>query len=152
MDPKEARDEARRLAFKELVDRMGRGGRAKVAQLLDKQPDYISRMLLPPGNKNRKNIGEGVWCELLSKFPELGDPPVAAVVSGRPVGENRGTYGSKGWEDYLQAPAATRAAIDLLLLPKKTRDAIAREHDEILAGIRFLEANAEKVLAARKTA
>jgi len=58
-----------------------------------------------------------------------------------------------GWrEAYSRAAPSTRAAIDLLLLPKKEREAIAREHDEVLAGIRLLEANAEKALALRKTA
>lgn len=71
------------------------------------------------------------------------------------VAEPHPTYDarpSNGWAEYNRAPPATRAAIDLLLLPKKDRDAIAREHAEVFAGIRLLEAHAEKALSLRKTA
>lgn len=59
---------------------------------------------------------------------------------------------TSAWASYNRAPPATRAAIDLLLLPKRDRDEIVREHAEVFAGIRLLEDHAEKVLALRKTA
>jgi hypothetical protein len=40
--------EKRRAALQALIDSLGRGGISKVAERIDKQPSYVSRMLFPP--------------------------------------------------------------------------------------------------------
>lgn len=45
-----------------------RGAKAKLAKRLDKQPDYISRCLYPPGKEGRKGIGEDFAREIEKIF------------------------------------------------------------------------------------
>ncbi len=61
--------EERRLDLLRLVEQMGRGGRVRVANAIDKSPDYIARMLYPKGKNGHKGIGEDT-AELIDKaFP-----------------------------------------------------------------------------------
>lgn len=50
--------EERRIALQNLVNGFGRGGIAKVAEAIGKEPNYVSRMLYPEGKKGAKRIGE----------------------------------------------------------------------------------------------
>lgn len=50
--------EQRRNRLLALVTTLGYGGRATVAKAIGKSPDYISRMLYPPGKPGYKRIGE----------------------------------------------------------------------------------------------
>lgn len=62
--------ERRRQALIALAGRLGRGGIAKIAHAIDKQPDYVSRMKYPAGKSGRKRIGEDTLQALLEHFPE----------------------------------------------------------------------------------
>lgn len=61
--------EHRRIALKRMTDQMGRGGIARVAQALGKEPNYVSRMLYEPGKPGRKRIGEDSADKLTEMFP-----------------------------------------------------------------------------------
>lgn len=63
------RYEIRRLALKELVDGIGRGGRTEVAKRIDKDPSYVSRLLYPPGKAGRKRIGDELLDALNKAYP-----------------------------------------------------------------------------------
>lgn len=57
------------------------------------------------------------------------------------------------WAAYQAAPAATRAAVDLLLLPKKQRAAVLASSAPALAGgVDLVEQYAQAALSSRKTA
>lgn len=81
--------EQRRHALRELKERLGRGGIARIAAEIGKEPNYVSRMLYPPEKEGRKRIGEDSVELLDKKFPgwlsgEVVDPPlpVPAVREG----------------------------------------------------------------------
>lgn len=62
--------EARRLGLLRLVNKIGRGGRARVAEAIGKSPDYVARMLYPKDKPGHKGIGEES-ADLLDKtFPD----------------------------------------------------------------------------------
>lgn len=61
--------ERRRRALKALVDSLGRGGIKRVAEAIDKAPDYVSRMLYDPKKPGKKSIGEDSWDLLITAFP-----------------------------------------------------------------------------------
>lgn len=76
----------RRENLQALIDRefgpRAWGAKAKFAKRLEKQPDYISRCLYPPGKPGAKNVGEDLAREIERKFnlpmysfdsPNLGD-------------------------------------------------------------------------------
>ncbi len=58
--------EIRRTALKQLVDGIGRGGIARIAEKIEKDPSYVSRLLYHPDKKGAKNIGEDT-CEAIEK-------------------------------------------------------------------------------------
>ncbi|HCP79412.1 MAG: hypothetical protein CML16_14855 [Pusillimonas sp.] len=53
-----------------LRDKLGRGGIAKIASAIGKEPSYVSRMLYPVGKPGRKRIGEDTAEILDQNFPE----------------------------------------------------------------------------------
>lgn len=61
--------EARRTALDALVTSFGRGGIAKVAEAIGKEPNYVSRMLYPEGKKGAKRIGEDSVELITQAFP-----------------------------------------------------------------------------------
>lgn len=61
--------EQRRSALQALVDSLGRGGIASIAQQIGKDPSYVSRMLYPPGKSGAKRIGEDTALVLANAFP-----------------------------------------------------------------------------------
>lgn len=61
--------EYRRVRLLHLVTAMGYGGRASVAKKIGKSPDYISRMLYPPGKSGSKRIGEDTADLISAAFP-----------------------------------------------------------------------------------
>jgi len=67
--------ERRRLALKALVDSIGYGGIARVAEAIGKEPNYVSRMLYEPGKSGRKRIGESSIDALNAAFPGWLDSP-----------------------------------------------------------------------------
>lgn len=73
--------EKRRLALQRLADSFGRGGIAKIAQAIGKEPNYVSRMLYPSGKDGRKRIGEDSVEILDEKFPGWLDDVQAPAVS-----------------------------------------------------------------------
>ncbi|WP_186211280.1 hypothetical protein [Burkholderia gladioli] len=62
--------EQRRLALVRLATSLGRGGAAQIARAIGKEPNYISRLLYPPGKDGRKRIGEDTVELLEAKFPD----------------------------------------------------------------------------------
>jgi transcriptional regulator with XRE-family HTH domain len=58
----------------------------------------------------------------------------------------------QAWAAYLAASPATRAAIDLLLLPAVEREAACRDFPHLTTGISLLEGEATKAFRARKRA
>lgn len=62
--------EARRRALKALVNHFGHGGIARIADRIDKAPNYVSRMLYEPGKPGRKRIGEDTLDALVEAYPE----------------------------------------------------------------------------------
>lgn len=77
--------EQRRLALMELKERLGRGGIARIAAEIGKEPNYVSRMLYPPGKEGRKRIGEDSVDLLNKKFPDWMDAPTASARAVEPV-------------------------------------------------------------------
>jgi SOS-response transcriptional repressor LexA len=68
--------EKRRAALQALIDGLGRGGISKVAEKIDKQPSYVSRMLFPPTKDGFKRIGGDTVDVLNAAFPGwLGEEP-----------------------------------------------------------------------------
>jgi phage repressor protein C with HTH and peptisase S24 domain len=61
--------ERRRLALKNLVEDLGRGGIAAVASKIGKDTSYVSRMLYEPDKSGRKRIGEDTWEALCIAYP-----------------------------------------------------------------------------------
>lgn len=61
--------ETRRLALVALREKLGKGGIAKIAAAIGKDPNYVSRMLYPPGKDHRKRIGEDSAELLDAAFP-----------------------------------------------------------------------------------
>lgn len=61
--------EQRRQALRQLKERLGRGGIARIAAEIGKEPNYVSRMLYPPEKEGRKRIGEDSVEVLDRKFP-----------------------------------------------------------------------------------
>lgn len=61
--------EHRRNALQALVDSLGRGGIASIAQQIGKDPSYVSRMLYPAGKSGAKRIGEDTAHVLAKAFP-----------------------------------------------------------------------------------
>jgi hypothetical protein len=63
--------ELRRLALKNLIDSLGRGGQAQVASKTGIAADYISRALYPDGKDGKKNIGEDLLEVFIEHYPEF---------------------------------------------------------------------------------
>lgn len=84
--------EKRRTALKALADSLGRGGIATIAARIGKEPNYVSRMLYPPGRQGRKRIGEDSLEKLNEAFPGLFNGLVIASPpdSARDHGEEDG--------------------------------------------------------------
>lgn len=68
--------EQRRLDLKRLIEKMGRGSIAAVAKAIDVEPNYISRVLYPPGKDGKKNIGDELVIKLDQRYPHWRDPPL----------------------------------------------------------------------------
>lgn len=76
--------EVRRLALQALVDQLGRGGIAAIAQKIGKDASYVSRMLYPSDKKGSKRIGEETLETLTLAYPDFlkqENPRDAAVLS-----------------------------------------------------------------------
>lgn len=61
--------EQRRTTLQALVDELGRGGIASIAQQIGKDASYVSRMLYPPGKSGAKRIGEDTAEALARAYP-----------------------------------------------------------------------------------
>lgn len=68
--------EKRRKALQSLVDHLGRGGIAAIAQKIGKEPNYVSRMLYPEGKPGKKRIGEDSAQSLAIAYPDFFAAPV----------------------------------------------------------------------------
>lgn len=96
--------EQRRNALQNLVESLGRGGIASIAQQIGKDASYVSRMLYPADKNGAKRIGEDTAILLAKAFPsffgdgrellvtvppkpntEVGAAPVGVPVSPRDV-------------------------------------------------------------------
>jgi len=62
--------EQRRKGLLALVKQLGRGGIAQIAAKIDKEANYVSRMLYEPGKAGRKRIGEDTADQLDAAYPE----------------------------------------------------------------------------------
>lgn len=97
--------EIRRVALKRLVDKLGRGGIAKVAQEIGKEPSYVSRMLYEPGKPGRKRIGEDS-AELLNvKFPDWQDNAARGIAVTVEVPRKRASEGYVRLEHLSPRPS-----------------------------------------------
>ena len=63
--------EHRRKALQALVDSIGRGGIASIAQKIGKDASYVSRMLYSPEKSGSKRIGEDSAMLLLNAYPSF---------------------------------------------------------------------------------
>ena len=63
--------EKRRKALQSLVDSLGRGGIASIAQQIGKDASYVSRMLYPAEKSGSKRIGEDTAVLLLNAYPSF---------------------------------------------------------------------------------
>lgn len=63
--------EQRRTALQNLVDSLGRGGIASIAQQIGKDASYVSRMLYPVEKRGAKRIGEDTALLLLGAYPSF---------------------------------------------------------------------------------
>lgn len=61
--------EHRRRCLQALIASMGRGGISKVADAIDRNPSYVSRMLYPPEKSGYKRIGEELMDAITEAFP-----------------------------------------------------------------------------------
>lgn len=84
--------EKRRLALQRLANGFGRGGIAKVAQAIGKEPNYVSRMLYPSGKDGRKRIGEDSVEVLDEKFPGWLDDEGASFRSIEATAEDQSVF------------------------------------------------------------
>ncbi|SFI75132.1 LexA family transcriptional regulator [Nitrosomonas sp. Nm34] len=66
---KEERYEFRRACLIKLLNEQCGGIKSSLANKLGKSPDYVARMLYPPGKKGKKNIGEDLAEEIEKVFP-----------------------------------------------------------------------------------
>lgn len=141
--------EKRRVALRALVDSLGRGGISAVASRIGKEPNYVSRMLYPPGKEGRKRIGEDSVDALALAYPEW--------FRGIDYGEHHPNDDSCKKSDipiqtcnsniiidrYHAADDATRAAVDLILLHKGERELLS---DGLRLAIKMLEDGAKEAL------
>lgn len=147
--------EKRRAALKGLVDSLGRGGIATVATRIGKEPNYVSRMLYPPGKEGRKRIGEDSMDALVAEYPEWfaelpRDVPYKKEEPSPPkkVAEPQSLPSPESLIDrYNSAGEATRAAIDLILLPPGERTSLKAS---LLLAITALEEGAKEAIDERK--
>lgn len=147
--------EKRRAALKGLVDSLGRGGIATVAARIGKEPNYVSRMLYPPGKQGRKRIGEDSMDALASEYPEWFAelPRDVPYEKGEPSPPKKAEEpqnppsGGSLVDRYDAASEATRAAIDLILLPQSERTTLKAS---LLLAITALEEGAKEALHERK--
>lgn len=84
--------EKRRIALQGLADSFGRGGIAKIAQAIGKEPNYVSRMLYPAGKDGRKRIGEDSVDILDKKFPGWLDDVAASFQSMQVTAADQSTF------------------------------------------------------------
>lgn len=155
--------EKRRVALKALVDSLGRGGIAAVAARIGKEPNYVSRMLYPPGKEGRKRIGEDSADALVAAYPEWfgeierGAPQPSEKQyekAGLPTPNEANEPAAPPWpsksliDRYQAASDASRAAVDLILLPIGERESLG---PEIRLAFEIIEKQAEGVLQDRKT-
>lgn len=84
-----ALNERRRLALKRLVESLGRGGVARVAEAIGKTPDYVSRMLFEWDKPGKKGISEDSATMLERSFPgwDQAEPGVVAGAEPAPHSE-----------------------------------------------------------------
>lgn len=153
--------EKRRVALKALVDSLGRGGIAAVAARIGKEPNYVSRMLYPAGKEGRKRIGEESADALVAAYPEwFGEiergspqPSEKPHEKAKPLAPSEAKEPTPGWpsksliDRYNAAGDATRAAVDLILLPNGDR---ALLNDGLRLAIKMLEDGAKEALLERK--
>lgn len=109
--------EKRRAALKGLVDSLGRGGIATIAARIGKEPNYVSRMLYPPGKKGRKRIGEDSADALAAAYPEwFGDiPRDMTYEKAEPPPPKQVMEPQEPWTAYSNADPETKAVVDAIL-------------------------------------
>ncbi len=61
--------ERRRRLLQRLRDTLGRGGVTRIARGINRETNYVSRLLAPSDNKHQKNIGDDLVEALDSAFP-----------------------------------------------------------------------------------
>ena len=111
--------EQRRNRLLALVTTLGYGGRATVAKAIGKSPDYISRMLYPPGKPGYKRIGEDTADLISAAYPHWLDTVLRAE-EARPAGLIAAISGAQGsWPfqsitpaEWTRIPAATRHTLE----------------------------------------
>lgn len=131
--------------------------RAVLAKLIGaKGESYISELELGGIKKGGKlhriaeTLGVTVgWLETGKDPKYLKNALYAVTDSAAPM---RVSDTNAAWLAYMKAPAATRAAIDLLLLPARERKALEAKHELVHHCIVQLEESAQKVLKAFKSA
>jgi len=141
--------EARRLALADLINRFGRGGVARVAEVIGKDASYVSRMLYEVGKPGKKRIGEESWDVLLLKFPEIAKSPWVSELGQVTLREDRARY--TAWDAYDQASSTTRAAVDVLLLPPTERHEAIKRWAGLVAAVELIERHALEAINARKS-
>lgn len=101
--------EQRRNALQRLVDSLGRGGIASIAQKIGKDASYVSRMLYPADKNGSKRIGEDTAVLLQGAFPAffIGELTL--------LGGAAAPFGHEAASSPYEAPAANGEGRDLII-------------------------------------
>lgn len=111
--------EQRRSALQALVDTLGRGGIASIAQQIGKDPSYVSRMLYPSEKNGAKRIGEDTAMLLAKAFPSFFEagrellttmpPQPGTAIAASPVGVPTSSREAPP-EGYVRLPVMAEAS------------------------------------------
>ncbi|GAO73352.1 S24 family peptidase [Comamonas sp. E6] len=101
--------EQRRNALQRLVDSLGRGGIASIAQKIGKDASYVSRMLYPADKNGSKRIGEDTAVLLQGAFPTFFIGELALLGGGATP------FGHEAASSPYEAPAANGEGRDLII-------------------------------------
>lgn len=133
----------------------------RIADLAKTSPGQVSQWQTE-GRVKAENIKADVLeriCQVLNIRPrwllynELPKRrPAGFTGDEREVCSTSGNYTSAPLNAYWSAAPATRAAIDILLLPEPDRETVCRDFPHLVTGVSLMEEWALGAIAARKTA
>lgn len=145
-------DEIRRSNLALIVQELG--SVTALAQRLERSDSQVSQLINGSAN-SKTGRPRGMRKETARRIEAAAGKPAGwlDVDHGAEMVPPVVTDTSKAaWAAYNAAGSATRAVIDLLLLPPKQRAALLATHGGVELAVKVLEADAPAVLALRKSA